>query len=765
MRVTDESALSGVVAPFGGSEHICLMYRTSAEQFAAVVPWIRFGIDQGERCIYCADDNDVGIVRAHLASQGILEETSHQPGVSIFATNAANFVRGSCIDLDDFLAHFEGLCTKAQQQGSKVIRLACEMTWTLNCTNGVEQLIEFEARLDRASTLQLRTLCQFNLNRFGATFVREIVRIHPHIVFEGRSYCNSQSASSVGHIIDSESEFDANILFHSPGATSLETRTTHNSEIRNLMPAACIPEAILNEGPARANVDLQQEPNSLLLESIPSGVVITDGSGQITYVNARAESILQTTRRKLVGQRFATQGWCIKNIHGHLLTDDSLPESRVRDTGLATFDTRLVFEWADESRTYVSVNAAPLGYVGGRPSGTILLLTDISEGIEADAQNQRQRMESSQFQRMEAIATLASGIAHDFNNLLGGIMACVSLMDLQLGEHFRFHEDLSEIKALVERGAELTRQLLGFAHRGKYVPAPLDLNAIVSDLSASFCRTRKDIRTVLACAGEGTFVSADKTQIQQLLVNLLLNARQAMPNGGTITLGTESVFLSKSDVSAHGVSPGRYIRLTVTDTGVGMSEDTCKRIFEPFFTTRQFGQGAGLGLASVFGIVKNHGGFITVQSQQGQGASFSVFLPAIEPHATKRRPISITPKSPCGPILVVDDEPYILRSSQRLLKAMGYTVLTAKGGREAIDILKQYPNQIALVILDMVMPGLNGRDTFEALRELEANVKVLLCSGYSAEGEASEIMLGGCNGFIQKPFDSEELAAKLREIL
>jgi len=680
--------------------------------------------------------------------------------VLLLSSTAENLVHKGSFSLDAFFTWFKDFCVKVRHQGSSAVRIAGEMTWTLSGKRGLEELVDFEARLSKISVVRLRTLCQFNLNRFGAAFVREIVRMHPHIVFEGRSYYNSQSASSHDHTGDGAA-FDTNMLFHNPETQ----RTAHNSEIRDRIPAVCMPEAILSEGPARADVDPRQEPNSLLLESIPAGVLITEGSGLITYVNARAEGILRTTRRKLVGQRLETQKWCIKNIHGHLLTDDWLPESRVRETGLANFDTRLVFEWVDETRTYVSMSAAPFGYLGGRPSGTILLITDISESIEAKAQNQKQQMESSQFQRMEAIATLAGGIAHDFNNLLGGIMACVSLMDLQLGSEFRFHEDLSEVKALVERGAELTRQLLGFAHRGKYVSAPIDLDTIASDLSASFCRTRKDISTVLTGSGAGAFVSADKTQIQQLLVNLLLNARQAMPNGGTITLRTESVVLSKSDVAAHGVSPGRYIKLSVTDTGIGMSEDTCKHIFEPFFTTRQFGQGAGLGLASVFGIVKNHGGFITVRSQLGAGSTFAVFLPAIDPHAARKRPISAASRSSQGAILVVDDEPYILRSNQRLLKAMGYKVLTARGGREAVEIFKQHSEQISLVLLDMVMPGLNGRDTFEALREVEPGVKVLLCSGYSAEGEASEIMRRGCNGFIQKPFDSEELASKLREVL
>jgi signal transduction histidine kinase len=722
------------------------MYRTRAEQFAAVLPWVRFGIERGERCIYIADDNELGVVRESLGSLGITVGTALEPSVLLLYAKSDAFIRQDRFDLDALFAILEDLCAEAAIRGFPAIRLAGEMTWALDGNLAVEQLCEFENRLNKISTPLLRSMCQFNLDRFGSEILGEIVRVHPHIIFEGKSYHNSQFSSAM------------------PG---FARPTASTSAVHNRLLDEFSPKASLAQGPARADVEGWQEPipHSLLLESIPAGVLLTDGDGLITYANARAEGILRTARRELCGRSFETQKWCVKNINGTAIADDCLPTSRVRNTGLAEFDDRLVLEWSQESRTYVSMSAAPLGYVGGRPKGTVVLITDISERAATEAQNQKKQMELSQFQRMEAIATLAGGIAHDFNNLLGGILACTSVMDLQLGDQFRFHEDLSEIKALVERGAELTRQLLGFAHRGKYVPTSVDLNAIVNELSASFGRTRKDICIEINCSSADAFVSADKTQIQQLLVNLLLNARQAMPSGGNITLGTDNVYFSDADVAVHGVAPGRYIKLSVSDTGIGMSESTQERIFEPFFTTRQFGQGAGLGLASVFGIVKNHGGFITVQSELGRGSTFTICLPAMDNWSIKAPARSRQWQLPQAAVLVVDDEPYILRSSQRMLMAMGYPVLTARGGREAIDVFRRNPQGVALVILDMTMPHMNGRDTFEALREIEPNVKVLLCSGYSAEGEASEVLQRGGIGFIQKPFDSATLSAKLLELI
>ena len=764
MSVPNESAMPDVVVPFGCSDHVCVVYRRPEEQFAAIVTWLRHGIERAEHCVCIADESEIGVIQSALSSRGIGHSSGLGQGVLVFAANAAEFSRSQRTP-GTLFAFLDDVCAEATLLGAKTLWLASEMTWALDSRLGDNPLLQYENWLSCVSTPHLRALCQFNLERFGPEMMGDVFRIHSHIVFEGKSYQNAKFGSFRDRLFSCATSSDGSALTR--GNDAVSGPTNRRSEIRNRPPHECIPEVTAVQGPARADFDDRQEHGSLslLLESIPAGVVLTDEAGLITYANARAEAILKKTRRQLSGHEFGNQGWTLKNVLGQPVSDEWLPASRVRRTGLANFDTRLAVEWSHSSRTYVSINAAPLGYSMGRPRGAILLITDISESVAAEIEHQRLRMQSFQAQRMEGIATLAGGVAHDFNNLLGGILACASYMDLELGEGFQFHEDLSEIKALVERGAELTRQLLGFAHRGKYVPTQLDLNAIVAELSASFGRTRKDIEIHFSSASENALVSGDKSQIQQLLVNLLLNSRQAMANGGTITLRTEDVMLAKTDVAGHGVAPGRYIRLTVSDTGIGMSESTRQRVFEPFFTTGQLGQGTGLGLASVFGIVKNHGGFITVQSELGKGATFTVHLPAAK-RLTQNEPMQApAPQREKGTILVVDDEPYILRSSQRLLKAMGYPVLAAKGGREAIEVFKRSPKAVGLVILDMIMPDMNGTDTFEALRAIDPDVKVLLCSGHSSDGEAGEILRRGCSGFIQKPFDSETLSAKLAEVM
>jgi CheY-like chemotaxis protein len=365
---------------------------------------------------------------------------------------------------------------------------------------------------------------------------------------------------------------------------------------------------------------------------------------------------------------------------------------------------------------------------------------------------------------MESIGTLAGGIANDFNNLLGGIMGSVSVMEMQMGDRSGYQEDLREIKTLVNRGAELTRQLLGFARLGKYQEKPLDLNRLLDKTSVMFGRIRKDVVVHLQ-RGPILPVEADPTQLEQVLLNLLDNASDAMPNGGELTLTTEQIEMSEKELVVHGTAPGRYAKLSVTDTGVGMSPGTLRRIFDPFFTTKKIRRGTGLSLASAYGIIKNHGGFVTVQSVLGKGTTFTVFLPItdkpVAPDPVSVNAAAVDDKT----ILVVDDEEQIARTCSRLVEAIGFRSMTALSGEEALKIVREDPKKVSLVILDMVMPRMGGGDTFDALRQIDPSIKVILSSGYDIESEASAILDRGCNAFIQKPFSVASLSTKIQEVL
>ena len=369
-------------------------------------------------------------------------------------------------------------------------------------------------------------------------------------------------------------------------------------------------------------------------------------------------------------------------------------------------------------------------------------------------------------QKMEAIGTLAGGIAHDFNNLLMGIQGNVSLLEIHAAPKDPGYERLKNIEEYVQSGSDLTRQLLGFARGGRYEVVPTDLNELIDKEVKLFGRAKKEIEIHKKFQRDLWSVEVDQGQMGQVFLNLFVNAWQAMPKGGRLYLQTENVALKEDAPGSLSLPPGHYVKATVSDTGTGMDEATRMRIFEPFFTTKEKGRGTGLGLASAYGIIKNHGGIIEVESRVGHGTTFILYLPA-----TDKEPLTsqtdlqeeILPGK--ERILLVDDEEKILDIGKQLLEVLGYEGVTAENGKKAIEIFRKEKNAISLIILDMVMPEMGGREAFTALRAISPNIKVLLASGYSIDGEASEIMAQGCNGFIQKPFSMKKLSNKIREVL
>lgn len=392
------------------------------------------------------------------------------------------------------------------------------------------------------------------------------------------------------------------------------------------------------------------------------------------------------------------------------------------------------------------------------PAGLRGFLIDISE---------KKAMEDQLLhaQKMEAIGILAGGIAHDFNNLLMGVLGNISLMLMQVENTHPFHKRLKIMEEYIQKGSDLTRQLLGFARGGKYEVRTTNLAEFVLKSSEMFGRTRKEITIHHNAAPDLWHVDIDRGQLDQVLLNLFVNAWQAMPGGGDIFIALENKELSDAGVQTFDVKPGRFVKLTVTDTGIGMDEDTKSHIFEPFFSTKERGRGTGMGLASVYGIIKNHGGFVGVESQKGAGASFMIYLPAsdrkLENVQVEDHPLRQGEET----ILIIDDEEMILDIASQMLENLGYKVLTAGDGKQGLAVFEINREIINLVILDMIMPIFSGKETFEALQRRDPSVKVLLSSGYSLDSQAKDIIACGCKGFIQKPFTIAVLSQKIREIL
>jgi len=318
----------------------------------------------------------------------------------------------------------------------------------------------------------------------------------------------------------------------------------------------------------------------------------------------------------------------------------------------------------------------------------------------------------------------------------------------------------------VRSGAELTRQLLGFARGVRYEVKPSNINEVITKTLSMFGRTRKEITIISNLQEDVWTLDVDQGQMEQVFLNLYLNACQAMPGGGEIHIETRNVFLADNYTRSYNLTPGLYVQIAISDTGTGMDEKTRERIFDPFFTTKGMGRGTGLGLAMVYGIVRGHKGAIQVDTELGHGTSFTISIPASDKDVFTEQAAKIEELKRGGEtLLLVDDEEVNLEVSQELLASLDYNVYVAGSGQEGLAIYAEKQNEIDLVIIDMIMPGMSGGEVFDHLRALNPAAKVLLSSGYSIDGQAKDILDRGCNGFIQKPFKLSHLSQKIREIL
>jgi PAS domain S-box-containing protein len=502
-----------------------------------------------------------------------------------------------------------------------------------------------------------------------------------------------------------------------------------------------------------------EERYKKVLETIEEGYYEVDLSGNFTFFNDSVCKLLGYTRTELMG------------MNDRSYTDEENAKALYRAfnsvyrTG-RPFDG---FEWEiirkDGERRMVEASVYPLADSEGKITGFRGIARDITE---------RKRLEEELFrsQKLESIGKLAGGIAHDFNNLLMGIQGNTSLMLFDVQPGHPHYERLKNIEQHVQSGANLTKQLLGFARGGKYQVKPINPNEVVEKTSSMFGRTKKEIRILHKLQEDVWHVEADQGQVEQVLLNLYVNAWQAMPGGGDLYIETENVTFEEGALRPYNLRPGRYVKVSVRDTGVGMDEATKKRIFEPFFTTKEMGRGTGMGLASAYGIIKNHGGAIDVVSGLGKGSTFYIYLPATTKELPEEEILAEEILKGQETILFVDDEEMIVDVTRRMLENMGYKVLTARGGKEALELIekacKDERSDVPrphLVILDLIMPEMSGSETFARLRRISSDIKILLSSGYSLSAEARRLMKQGCDGFIQKPFTMKALSSKIREIL
>ncbi len=402
----------------------------------------------------------------------------------------------------------------------------------------------------------------------------------------------------------------------------------------------------------------------------------------------------------------------------------------------------------------------------GRPSVQVTFI-DISERRQADEERRQLEQQLFQAQKMESIGRLAGGMAHDFNNILSSIMGWAEMLKMMYPDPRVEEGQVAEVIIRgAQRAAELTRQLLGFARGGKYNPQPVLVNEMVREaVSVSEKIFEKRIELVLDLAEGLPTVEADRNQLLQVLTNLLINARDAMPSGGRIVIRSSLAEIGPEYLERHPCfQPGSYLRLTVTDNGMGMSREVLGRIFEPFFTTKEQSKGTGLGLATVYGIVRNHGGQVNAYSEPGQGSTFTVYLPASGKALVDDLP-ERTLLAGEGLILLVEDEDEVRGLVRKQLEVLGYRTLIARDGVEAVELFRERNEQIDLVVLDLIMPRMAGTEAFAELRRIDPAAQVLLISGFSQNYRANELLAEGALGFLQKPFTLNELSRELGRTL
>jgi two-component system, cell cycle sensor histidine kinase and response regulator CckA len=488
-----------------------------------------------------------------------------------------------------------------------------------------------------------------------------------------------------------------------------------------------------------------------LINSSADAIIIYDMDGFCNYVSPSFTETFGWRLTELKGKRIEFVPESEKEAtmrHIHNLIDNGIP--------CQNFETKRYRK--DGQLLAVSLSASRYKDHDGNSAGMLVVIRDISEKKRLEAQ-------FWQAQKMKAVGTLAGGVAHDFNNLLMGIQGRVSLMLMEVDSEHPFCQHLKEIEEYIKSAAGLARQLLSFARGGKYEVKPANPNEIVAQSAHMFGRTRKEIAIHQNYQQDIWTVDMDRSQIEQVLLNLYLNAWHAMSEGGELYISTENVDLDEAYVSPYEVKPGHYVKISVTDTGAGMDKETLERIFEPFFTTKEMGRGTGLGLATVYGIIKNHGGFVNVYSEKGHGTTFNQYLPASDKQVSEEpEPIENLLEGK-ETILLVDDEELIIETVKELLTNIGYDTLVALGGRDAIAVYEKNKDHIHMVILDLIMPDMGGGAVYDRLKEIKPDVKVLLSSGYSIGGAAQEMLDRGCNDFIQKPFNLSRLSQKIRKLL
>jgi PAS domain S-box-containing protein len=503
-----------------------------------------------------------------------------------------------------------------------------------------------------------------------------------------------------------------------------------------------------------------EEKYRTILQSIVEGYYEVDLRGNFVFVNDATCGIFDYPRETLLNMNLTDFTDEENSRRGR----EAFGEVYTSGHALDSFEWEIIRK--DRSERHVEASVSLVKDERGLNIGFRGILHDITDRKIVEDERNRLTLQLRQAQKMEALGTLAGGIAHNFNNLLMGIQGYASILLLEADNDDPRCKMIENIQKQVQSGSRLTTQLLGYAREGQFTVQAFSLNNLIREIAVTFGTTRKDILIRTELAEDLLPIMADHGQIEQTLMNLLINAAEAMLRGGEVVITTLNAVPEMMTDRPYSPKPGRYVRLSVSDSGIGMDNDTREKIFDPFFTTKGLVNGTGLGLASVYGTIKAHGGYIDVESEEGEGTTFHIFLPSSIEESVKHKSgekAEAMRGNEC--VLMIDDEEIVLEVGSKMLRQLGYKVIEAGTGKKALEIYKIRHRTIDLVIFDMIMPEIGGLELFLKLMEIDKETLALLSSGYGLNDAAREILESGCKGFIHKPYDINELSRKVRMLL